>query len=261
MGYGQDFFPLLRSLREQNKGLRFVAPDLPGHAGSPLLSAPHSLDALADWLLPFLPPSSSAPSPLLIGYSLGGRIALHAAIRFPHRFSGLILLSASPGISDPSEAARRASADIDTAATLRRIPPPPQGTPAFQAFLESWWAQPLFASPRWTPAFYRSYLHSHPDRLAANPADLACILEEASPGKQAPLWNALSSLSLPSLFLTGECDAKFCAIAQQMTQKCRAASWQKIPASGHSLLLENPPELATVISSWIKTNTPFTCET
>src|SRR3954447_4395553 len=48
---------------------------------------------------------------VLFGYSLGGRLALRAAIRDPERYAGLVTVGASAGIEDAAMRAARAEAD------------------------------------------------------------------------------------------------------------------------------------------------------
>ncbi len=256
MGRGSDFSALVDRLTESLGDLLPAAPDLPGHAKVPALQTPCSIESLADWATKksaetFRPPAPNSPflRPLLIGYSLGGRIALAAATKNPHLFSGLVLLSASAGISDPATAEKRATEDSQKAAALRASANSSENENSFRSFLEHWWKQPVFSSPRWLPNLYLPFLEN---RLSADPAALARILEDASPGRQRPLWDFLPQLSLPALFLSGDADKKFCAISRAMAEKCPTASWKKIPGAGHSLLLENPPELATILSDWIR---------
>ena len=75
---------------------------------------------------------------VLAGYSLGGRVALHVALRHPERLSALVLLSATAGIIDDDERRARVARDEALATRIETI-----GT---DAFLDEWLAQPLFAS-------------------------------------------------------------------------------------------------------------------
>ena len=115
-----------------DEGRTVIGVDLPGHGENAAASA--SLDESADLLAAALPDEPF----ILGGYSLGGRVALHFALRHPERLRHLVVLSATPGIVDNTERAARRQRDEKLAQRLERI-----GT---EAFLDEWLAQPMFQS-------------------------------------------------------------------------------------------------------------------
>src|SRR3954468_16390548 len=79
---------------------RAIVPDLPGHGQAATKTA--SFDAVTAYI------RALEPS-VLVGYSMGGRIALHAAVQL--NLQPLVLVGASPGLQDPNERAQRREAD------------------------------------------------------------------------------------------------------------------------------------------------------
>ena len=98
MGVGEDFEPF-----EKACGVHFETPDLVGH-GTFQCDDPtqYSLDAQLEYWFARIPKGS-----ILIGYSMGGRLALQFACRYPQHLSGLVLIGSTPGIADPDERLKR----------------------------------------------------------------------------------------------------------------------------------------------------------
>jgi 2-succinyl-6-hydroxy-2,4-cyclohexadiene-1-carboxylate synthase len=165
---------------------------------------------------------------ILLGYSMGGRIALYSA--FSGYFCALILESASPGIADPIEREQRRISDDALADRIERD--------GVAAFVHYWENLPLFASQHTLPADKRAALHQQ--RLQNNPQGLANSLRGVGTGAQPPLHTKLPELTIPALLLTGSLDNKFCTIAQQMQQSLPHAQWIVAPEAGHTVHLEQP---------------------
>src|SRR5918994_5654049 len=77
-----------------------IALDLPGH-GSSLDLAPeaYTMEGTARSVIRTLD-ELEVRRPVIVGYSMGGRLALYLALHYPERCVGLILESASPGLED-----------------------------------------------------------------------------------------------------------------------------------------------------------------
>ncbi len=148
-----------------------VAVDLPGHGGSgPALD----LWATADELV-----ATGGPA-TYVGYSLGGRVALHAALAHPEAVQRLVLLGATAGIDDAAERAARRAADETLAASIEQH--------GVDAFLQQWLALPLFAGlPKEAAGL---------DERRANTVEgLAASLRLAGTGTMdPPLWSRLGEL-------------------------------------------------------------------
>lgn len=165
-----------------------------------------------------------------LGYSMGGRIALSAAINLPHRTSNLILESASPGLANPEERAARVREDEELADWIEEV--------GIERFLERWEGLPLFASQARLPQVTRDKLRAQ--RLRNSPLGLANSLRGIGTGAQPPLHHRVKTLQAPILFLAGEEDTKFLAIAQDMRNAVPQSRLNVIPKVGHAPHLERP---------------------
>jgi 2-succinyl-6-hydroxy-2,4-cyclohexadiene-1-carboxylate synthase len=164
----------------------------------------------------------------LLGYSMGGRIALYTA--FSGYFRALVLESASPGVAGSRERRERRSADEALAQRIER-----DGIPAFVSYWES---QPLFASQNSLSTDRRALLHEQ--RLRNRPDGLASSLRGAGAGTQPDLHGKLPTLHLPVLLIAGALDTKYCAIAHDMAACLPAAKVEMVDHAGHTVHVEQP---------------------
>jgi 2-succinyl-6-hydroxy-2,4-cyclohexadiene-1-carboxylate synthase len=163
----------------------------------------------------------------LVGYSMGGRLALYLTLRFPDRFTGTVLESASPGLKTEAERKARSQRDWQLAAELE--------TMDFTEFLRQWYGQPLFASLVRSPGFERML-----ERRRQNRSDgLAKSLRYLGTGAQPDLWAELEKNRVPLLLLVGEWDQKFMAINGEMRSLCSSAQMQVVENCGHNVHFEN----------------------
>jgi 2-succinyl-6-hydroxy-2,4-cyclohexadiene-1-carboxylate synthase len=170
----------------------------------------------------------------LAGYSMGGRLALHVALAHPERVTRLVLVSATAGIEDPDERARRRAADERLAAWMEgRL---------MTEVADRWGAQALFAhqSPEIASA-------SRADRLSNEPEHLAAALRGVGTGVMEPLWDRLAELELEAVVLAGELDAKFVALARRLAGGLPHGVLTIVPGAGHALPLEAPAAVAAAI--------------
>lgn len=185
-----------------------------------------------------------------VGYSMGGRLALYCAVQHPERVSRLVLESASPGLRGEEERLQRRDHD---AALVRRLeeagthPPGPEN-PAFRAFVEWWYDQPLFASLQEKPE-WRSHLIQC--RLAGDPLVFARVLRALSVAEQPDLWPRLAEYHTPTLLVVGEQDRKFRILAEEMVEACPVMGLKSFPDCGHNVHLENPGGYTTVLRAFL----------
>ncbi|MEP6953996.1 MAG: alpha/beta fold hydrolase [Solirubrobacteraceae bacterium] len=226
-GTGRAWDPVLERLDAQT--YRAVAPDLRGH-GAATAARPVSFDACAADAL------SAGRAPVtLCGYSMGGRIALHAALADPERVGRLVLVATTAGIDDEDERSARRASDEQLAAFADTATP--------EAFADRWAAQPLFAgTPPDTAQIWRE------DMLRNDPAGLAVVLRGIGTGAMAPLWDRLGELTMPTTVVAGERDAKFVALGERLAVAIPGAELVVVPGAGHGLPREAPRALAAVLA-------------
>jgi 2-succinyl-6-hydroxy-2,4-cyclohexadiene-1-carboxylate synthase len=222
---GRSWGPTVAALGERYRAL---APDLRGHGAAAARRPVDFASVRADVL-------ALAPERfVLAGYSMGGRIALGLAHAAPERVARLILVGASPGISDLEERRMRRAAD---AALADRI----EGE-GIEAFASYWSSLPLFADQ---PADVAAAAFA--TRLAQSPAGLAAALRGLGTGVMEPLWEHLPQLTIPVTLIVGERDAKFRAIAERMAQTLPGAEIHVVPEAGHAVQLEAPDAVAALL--------------
>lgn len=221
-----------RLIADRLPGTRTVTVDLPGH-GDARCPADLDLWESARHLVDIGRTGS------YVGYSMGGRVALHAALVAPERVERLILIGATAGIDDPDERRARREADEQLARRIETI-----GVPAF---VDEWLTNPLFAGLDEATAM-RS------DRLRNTAAGLAASLRATGTGTQTPLWGRLGEIGCPVLVLAGERDTKFTELGERLVDGLPHADLVVVPDAGHSVHLEQPDATATAIATWIRTH-------
>ncbi len=208
-----------------------IAVDLPGHGATDCPPDPerYTMEPTLDDLVVLLDDFDLA-SVNLLGYSMGGRVALAFAATYPQRVHRLILESASPGLRSAEERLARAESDAALADRLER-----DGLPAF---VDYWENLPLFDSQRRLPASVQARIRA--SRLAGSVVGLANSLRGLSTGRQASYWGVLSSLTMPVLLMAGALDTKYAQIAGQMDTFLPHSTLLLVPDAGHTVHLEAP---------------------
>ncbi len=175
---------------------------------------------------------------IYIGYSMGGRVALHTALAHPEIVRGLVLIGATAGLDDPSDRAARRVADAELADRLLEL-----GLPAF---LDRWLANPLFAGLDEQQA-------ARPQRLTNRAEGLAASLRNCGTGTQEPLWQQLVSITAPVLIIAGDRDEKFSTIARRMAEAMTGTEAEVLIIDGtHAVHLERPDETAEAIMARVE---------
>jgi len=215
-----------------------ILPDLPGHGRTQVPDDParYRMERCVCDLIAILDAMGTERTHLL-GYSMGGRLALAAAIAHQDRIASLILESASPGLAGAAERQARAASDDALADLIERD--------GIEAFVARWERMPLFATQERLPQAVRAQLAAN--RRANNPTGLANSLRGMSTGVQPSLWERLGELKIPCLLMAGELDAKFKAIAQSMAAAIAGSRLALVPGAGHTIHLEQPAAFAREI--------------
>ena len=221
MGSSADWLTVMEALEG---GYYCMAADLPGHGASTRLSPEtYTIEGAAGALLGLLN-RIGVERAVLVGYSMGGRLALYLALRHPDRLSGVFLESASPGLESAEERAVRRAADEKKAARL-------EGGD-FASFLRDWYGQPLFAPLARDEDLLRRTIEV---KLDNDPAELAKSLRGMGTGSQPSLWGELPRLRVPALAVAGALDEKFVGISNRMKARAPGMSTVAVPGVGHNV--------------------------
>ena len=210
-------------------GYQAVVVDAPGHGGSTTIHA--DLVRAAELV------TSVCGAAVYIGYSMGGRLCLHAATMHPGQVRGLALVGASPGIADEGDRAARRVADEQLADHIEHI--------GVAAFLDEWLARPLFEGLVVDD-------EERADRCRNSADGLAGSLRLSGTGAQASLWPRLKELTMPVLTMAGDLDTKFVAIGRKMATAVSAGHFEAIAGAGHAAHLQDPVQVIAVLRRWLQ---------
>jgi 2-succinyl-6-hydroxy-2,4-cyclohexadiene-1-carboxylate synthase len=223
---GASWQPVISGLGQRYRAL---APDIRGHA-SASEADPVTLDAVIGDIANLTDDDFT-----LVGYSQGGRIALHAALALPGRVSRLVLISASPGLADERERAARKQADDELADRIESM--------TIEQFAREWAETPVLQGV--DPAIAEV---AHADRLRNSPSGLASALRGLGTGVLPSAWGRLRELRIPVHMIAGERDAKFVELARQMSLWIPTSTGVTIvPGAGHAVHLERPDAIVEVL--------------
>jgi 2-succinyl-6-hydroxy-2,4-cyclohexadiene-1-carboxylate synthase len=250
---GASWEPVVRALGERYLA---IAPDIRGH-GSATEAVPVGLAEVAADVAAVAPADGGFT---LVGYSMGGRIALHVALAasvagaasggpvgsvagrelgagsLAGRIERLVLIGASPGIADATERAARRAADDRLADEI-------EATPDIATVARRWaTSTPALAGQ---PARVGEFV----DRIRRQntPAGLAAALRGLGTGVLPSLWDRLGELAMPVVLVVGEQDLKFRGIAEEMAARIGQTEVVVVPGAGHAVHLEAPEAVALVI--------------
>lgn len=238
LGSGRDWLHLAKRLSDQ---FYCLMPDLPGH-GDNLGTVDESrlgYEALSEGLYATLSTHRSGPVNLL-GYSMGGRLAMAFSLRHPERVSRLILESANPGIGNAKQRAERAA--LDDRLSERIL------AEGLRAFLDFWYRLPLFALDGRRPVLLERLVNI---RAQNDPQWMAAVIRSMSPGRQPNLWPQLGELSIPTLLLAGALDAKYETITIRMAEVIASSRRLLIPFTGHNPHSERPTRIAQTVRAFL----------
>ena len=166
-------------------------PALAGHGGPVPVDFETEVERLARRI--------HAPT-TVVGYSLGGRLALGIACRFPEKVERLVLIGTHPGLDGPNTRLQRMAADDALAERLERE--------GLDPFFSDWDARPLFAR------------RPTPDRDGLRADELAGAMRAFSLGRMPARWLQLPQLRMPVTWIAGELDDKFRRLAEQAARSC-----------------------------------------
>ncbi len=223
---------------------RCITIDLIGHGrtDSPADCARYTMEQVSHDIYTILNRLEVMQAPL-IGYSMGGRTALHFTMMHPQKVGALILESASPGLKTHDERVERRSKDHALAERIERE--------GIEAFVDFWEGVPLFASQSRLSEGERAEIREQ--RLSQSPLGLANSLKGMGTGAQKSLWSKLDELTLPVHLLVGELDKKFVYIAEEMKKHNPTFQIVTFSNTGHAIHVEEPRKFGTIIEDLLFT--------
>ena len=175
---------------------------------------------------------------IIVGYSLGARLALGIALNSDKKINRLILESGNPGIAESTEREQRLEQDNSLAKMLTKQ--------RLKDFLERWYSQEIFSS-----------LRDRRKRLVKvksqqlNLETTKSILLGLTPAKMPNFWPQLNQLSMPCLYISGELDEKYCRIGAEFTKQLPNSEHRIVGNTGHNVHLENPAEFSKLLMEFI----------
>jgi 2-succinyl-6-hydroxy-2,4-cyclohexadiene-1-carboxylate synthase len=175
---------------------------------------------------------------VLAGYSLGGRLALHAILRDPERYAGLVTVGSAAGIEAPGARTERAQADAKLAAWMETQP--------IDTIVSIWERQPLFADQSDTLVEQQ-----RGDRLSQDPRALALLLRTAGQGALEPVWQRLHTMQVPLLAIAGERDHPYAQAAARMARAAPNGRAAIVEAAGHAAHLQRPQAVANLLGEFL----------
>jgi 2-succinyl-6-hydroxy-2,4-cyclohexadiene-1-carboxylate synthase len=213
--------------------------DLPGHGRHSGETDParFTLDAVERELLAL---TDGEPADL-VGYSMGGRVALAFTARHPKRVRRLVLESSSPGLATEAERAARRRDDGSLADWIEHT--------GIKAFVARWEGMPLFESQKALPGPVRDAQRAR--RWLNHPASLAASLRGMGTGALPSFWGSLPGLRVPVLLMAGVHDPKFVDLARRMAADLPLARLELVAGAGHSVHLERPGAWVDLVADFL----------
>ncbi len=178
--------------------------------------------------------AASDPEPVLLGYSLGGRLALRAMAARPDLWKAVVLVSTHPGLTGEAEKNERLERDREWAGRARDLP--------WEEFLDLWNAQEVLAGQP-IPTGQRE--------LENRREAVARAFESWSLGSREAMTKVLEGVPFPVLIVTGKDDEKFSKLAKRFAGVGERIEWKQVPGCGHRVPMEAPERLREMIGEWL----------
>ena len=241
LGVPEFWHPIVHLLRPEFPEAQFHLPALPGHnrvhEPAENVFLPDSFPSAAAWYTRQIPETSPVVG---IGYSMGARLTLGAALAHPSAFNCLVLISVHPGIACKGERTDRQQWEARMAEIAIR-----DGMTSLVTEFEK---MPIFQSQASLPK--EVWARQHRQRLSHHPEQIAAALPILGLGHTPAMTASLKALNIPILFISGENDRKYTQIAAELSQLRDAFHHAIIPGAGHNTVLEQPDDTATAITSF-----------
>lgn len=237
MGSGDDWLPLMDQLPRR---WNYLLPDLPGHGKSKIRISrdTFSIPGMALQLKRLWGELSLSPGGIL-GYSMGGRLALALTHVMPEKVQFLILESTSPGIDVPEARKQRRLWDLEQAGLIRKL--------GMEEFVNQWYNQPLFRT-----------LHTHPQfellkskRRHNSAYKLSMVMRYAGTGSMGDYRHVIRTFTRPALYICGELDKKYVQVAQELKHINPAVTMHIVQNAGHNVHFEQPRRYLEIVNEFL----------
>ena len=220
------------------EGWKWIVPDLRGHGQTVTKAgAPCSMDACTEDLVALWEELDLGRTHL-VGYSMGGRLALHVAARRQERLLSLLTVGAHAGLDEDAREGRRSGDE----ALAERIE-----NEGIESFVDYWASLPLFAGLQRRGEGYVAQLRA--ERLQNHVAGLACSLRGMGAGVMEPLWDELGRVGVPSTFVAGQLDHAYVASARRLAATVPGGRLEVVPRAGHAVHQERPDAFARLLTN------------
>jgi 2-succinyl-6-hydroxy-2,4-cyclohexadiene-1-carboxylate synthase len=232
-----------RALQQALPSFRTIAVDVIGHGASdsPDDASRYTMAGfIAD--LAALLDALGIEKTALLGYSMGGRIALRFALAHPERLSALVLESASPGIADAEERRARVRSDVELADRMERD--------GLEAFVDYWQSIPLWESQKRLPEEQRAALRRQ--RLTNSVRGLANSLRCMGAGADEDVTPRLGELGMPSLLIAGALDVRYAEVVRRMAAATPNAEALVVEGAGHAVHFERPEVFNDSVGAFLR---------
>ncbi|MEA2628480.1 MAG: 2-succinyl-6-hydroxy-2,4-cyclohexadiene-carboxylate synthase [Chloroflexota bacterium] len=217
-------------------GWQWILPDLRGHGSTHVKpGAPHTMEACtAD--LEMLWDHLGITGSHLVGYSMGGRLALHVAASTPSRVLSLFTVGAHAGLDEDAREGRRRGDE----AMAQRIE-----SDGLEAFVNYWSSLPLFAGlERRGPSFVAQV---RAERMNNRTAGLAESLRGMGAGAMRPVWDELARVHCQCTFVAGQLDHGYVASARRLAESVANGRVVIVQRAGHAVQQERPDAFARLL--------------
>ena len=236
MGSLSDFAEVAELLKKDFCSLLI---DLPGHGKTEVnCDRDYQMPAVAIAIIDLLQ-QLAIEKCFLVGYSMGGRLALYLAVYFPQYFQKVILESASPGLEDKLEREKRIQHDLKIANRLQSLD--------LAVFLQQWYSNPLFIYFRKHP----NYSWAISNRLKNDSVKLSKSLIHMGLGVQPSLWQHLPSIQLPILLIVGKLDSKFILVNQKISSLSPRFQIEIVENTDHNVHFERASDFTRILKEFL----------
>jgi len=244
-GFTQSWRSWHEVISHMPDGWRWVVPDLRGHGDTHVRpGGPHTMEACTADLM-MLWDHLGISRTHLVGYSMGGRLALHVAATHPERILSLLTIGAHAGLEEEAREGRRRGDE----ALAQRIE-----TDGLEAFVNYWSSLPMFAGlERRGPSFVAQV---RAERMNNRAAGLAESLRGMGAGAMRPVWNEMERVRCPCTFVAGQLDHGYVASARRLAASVTDARVVVVQRAGHTVHQERPDAFARLLLAHLEAASP-----